>query len=73
MHTGFGTAAIRWERDGDLLTVDMSVPAGAHGVFMLPRGWRAAEESSRGQQARLSAGHHRVVLTAASGDDARQR
>lgn len=55
MRTGYGRAAIRWERDGDRLAVDLSVPPGAHGELVVPPGWRAPASTS------LETGDHRVV------------
>ncbi len=48
--TAFGTAAVRWTRDGDELTLEVSVPVGAKAVVRLP-----------GVEARvLDAGQHAV-------------
>jgi alpha-L-rhamnosidase len=67
MKTGYGTAAIRWERDGDRLTVDITVPLGAEGVFVPPPGWRPADPPFDGSP--LAAGRHRLALTAVPVDD----
>jgi hypothetical protein len=82
MDTAYGVAAIRWEAGAAAeersLTVEIGVPAGASGVFVLPPGvWSvvnldsspvAAADLHRSQAhsrmaLELGAGRHSVTLT----------
>ena len=54
LQTPHGEAAIRWDLEGEKLTVRFTVPDGCHGTFCPPDG--------NGKPASYGAGTHEVVL-----------
>lgn len=57
--TGYGPAAIRWERSGDGLLVDLTVPLGTTATFRCPEGFALA---NGGSTMDLGSGDHRLKL-----------
>jgi len=68
IETPYGPAASSWTRDGGVLTVDLRIPPGARGRFVLPPGaWRIVHNGQPWTGARseleLGSGRHHLVLT----------
>jgi hypothetical protein len=68
--TPYGPASTAWVLDGGVLAVDLEIPPGARGRFVLPPGTRQAEHNARPvgvDSLPTSDAHDRPVLDLASG------